>query len=109
MIPQAHETRAEEAQERPTVIPLSSRTVPRLASRLALAGAGLSLRETFVALHVDGASSLHAIAEMTDLEVGEVGDILKRLEQLGLVQLLRPAEHDPGRSECPTVMPEGDG
>jgi len=90
-----------------TQAPLTGENVPRpLTSHPG--DNPLDVREAFLFLHADGASTLHAIAEMTQVPLDEVKLGFLRLHAKGLVELDLGAAPRSGFAmshERPTVTP----
>lgn len=90
-----------------TRAPLTGENVPRPLGGSG-ADSGIDVREAFLFLHADGVSSLHAIAEMTQVPLDEVKLSFLRLHAKGLVELELAGAPRSGfavHHERPTVTP----
>lgn len=90
-----------------TQVPLTGENVPRPLTTHP-GDANLDVREAFLFLHADGASSLYAIADMTQVPLDEVKIGFLRLHAKGLVELEHATSPRSGlafSNERPTVTP----
>jgi hypothetical protein len=84
--------------------PLTAESIPKPTGKRA-SEAPLDVREGFLFLHADGASSLFAIAEMTGISLDDVKRGFEGLREKGVVALEGRETFDPLESERPTVTP----
>lgn len=84
--------------------PLTAESIPKPTGKRA-SDAPIDVREGFLFLHADGASSLFAIAEMTGISLDDVKRGFEGLREKGVVDLDGRETFDPLESERPTVTP----